>query len=278
MHCLAPIEYILSLQKWVPAYKLEGIIGQRLDLPLSEQKLSSHHHLNNVLQKVTVSLTSWVSCCPVLESTRTEKPLLWETSLMLHYLRGAEAWVSSAEQHPWVVEARIVLGLVWLVWIRPWQINSSLHKSHAPQSSWSEWVLPRLFLFSLPLVLLLCFVMFLFSGGKKRTSYFLNAWLSLLTFSPYFHRHYAWLFFNLKEGGVCVCQETMEYDCLPQNGFRIHKWRIQPEIRRRHCCQRKMNLQRIGSSQENRSLFEKAKAYTENGSIEKYEYAGKTIT
>lgn len=75
MHCLAPNEYILSLQKWVPAYKLEGILGQRLDLPLSEQKLSSHHHLNNVLQ-VTVPLISWVSCCPVLESTRTEEPLI----------------------------------------------------------------------------------------------------------------------------------------------------------------------------------------------------------
>lgn len=168
MHCLGPIEYILSLQKWVPAYKLEGILGQRLDLPLSEQKLSSHHHLNNVLQKVTVPLTLWVSCCPVLESTRTEKPLLWETSLMLHYLRGAEAWVSSAEQHPWVVEARIVLGLVWLVWIRPWQIKTLLfinlmHPKVADKSGFYQDY------FYFPCLWYYCFVLlcFCFQGEKK---------------------------------------------------------------------------------------------------------------
>lgn len=65
--------------------------------------------------------------------------------------------------------------------------------------------------------------------------------------------------------------------CLPRKDgirFFVSEWIQNPQMKdptrsqeEGHCCQRKMNLQRIDSSQENRYLSEKAKAYTENGSI-----------
>lgn len=163
MSSLAPNGDILSLQKWVPAYNLKGISGQ---LFISATKWTGSYLL---FTTQIVSCRKWQSS--LLHGLAAILSWSRQTPNKLHYLRGAGVLVSFPEQHQWMVEDRIVLGLGWLLGIRPWQIKILLTMiPYIPQNklirvdSTSHYYFPFLWYYR--------FVLFFFSEKKAIFSLF----------------------------------------------------------------------------------------------------------